>query len=144
MNPDKVKNPIKKQVDFINEDLQRTKEEQPDNNQIKAVEKAIGNQNVFLIQGPPGTGKTTVIAEIIEQLTKKGEKILVTGQNHVAVDNVLEKISKKPNLNLLRVGNIERIDESLVKYCYENLVEEYKLVRSLSQISCEASSMLDR
>ena len=127
VNPEKVKNPIKKQVTFINEDLQRTKEEQPDNNQIKAVEKAIGNQNVFLIQGPPGTGKTTVIAEIIEQLTKKGEKILVTGQNHVAVDNVLEKISRKPNLNLLRVGNIERIDESLVKYCYENLVEEYKL-----------------
>lgn len=127
VNPDKVKRPIKKHVSFINEDLQRTKEEQPDSNQIKAVEKAIGNQNVFLIQGPPGTGKTTVIAEIIEQLTKNGEKILVTGQNHVAVDNVLEKISKKPNLNLLRVGNIERIDENLVKYCYQNLVEEYKL-----------------
>jgi predicted DNA helicase len=127
VNPSKVKSPILKHVKFKNEDLHRTELEQPDNIQVRAVKKAIGNQNIFLIQGPPGTGKTTVIAEIIEQLTANDEKILVSGQNHVAVDNVLEKIAKNPNLNLLRVGNPERVDKGLLKYCYDNLVEEYQI-----------------
>lgn len=126
VNPSTVKFPILKNIKFNNEDLIRTEIEQPDNTQVRAVKKAVGNKNVFLVQGPPGTGKTTVIAEIIEQLTAIGEKILVSGQNHVAVDNVLEKIAKNPNLNLLRVGNPERINKDLLRYCYENLVKEYR------------------
>lgn len=126
VNPDKIKTPIIPNVKFHNQDLVRTENEQPDNNQIKAVKKAIGNQNVFLIQGPPGTGKTTVIAEIIEQLVKKGEKILVSGQNHVSVDNVLSKIANISGLNLLRVGNPDRIDKDLVRYNIDNLVADYK------------------
>jgi superfamily I DNA and/or RNA helicase len=126
VNPDKVKTPIIPKLKFYNEDLIRTENEQPDNNQIKAVKKAVGNQNVFLIQGPPGTGKTTVIAEIIEQLVAKGEKILVSGQNHVSVDNVLNKIANIAKLNLLRVGNPDRIDQNLVRYSIDNLVNDYK------------------
>lgn len=127
VNPDRVKTPILKPIQFKNEDLSRTEKEDPTNNQVNAVKKAVGNQNIFLIQGPPGTGKTTVIAEIIQQLVEKGEKILVSGQNHVAVDNVLEKLSQFPKLNLLRVGNPDRIDKQLLKYSIDNLVEEYKI-----------------
>ncbi|OJX36632.1 MAG: hypothetical protein BGO87_12595 [Flavobacteriia bacterium 40-80] len=127
VKPDKVKTPILKSVQFKNENLAITENEDSSNNQITAVKKAVGNQNIFLIQGPPGTGKTTVIAEIIQQLVEKGEKILVSGQNHVAVDNVLEKISQFPKLNLLRVGNPDRIDKQLVRYSIDNLVDEYKI-----------------
>ncbi len=127
VKPDRVKTPILKPIQFKNEDLSRTEKEDPTNNQVNAVKKAVGNQNIFLIQGPPGTGKTTVIAEIIQQLVEKGEKILVSGQNHVAVDNVLEKLSQFPKLNLLRVGNPDRIDKQLLKYTIENLVEDYKI-----------------
>lgn len=127
VKPDKVKTPILKSVQFKNENLALTKEEDSSNNQITTVKKAVGNQNIFLIQGPPGTGKTTVIAEIIQQLVERGEKILVSGQNHVAVDNVLEKISQFPNLNLLRVGNPDRIDKQLVRYSIDNLIDEYKI-----------------
>jgi superfamily I DNA and/or RNA helicase len=127
VKPERVKTPILKPIIFKNEDLSRTEREDSTNNQVKAVKKAVGNQNIFLIQGPPGTGKTTVIAEIIQQLVEKGEKVLVSGQNHVAVDNVLEKLSQFPNLNLLRVGNPDRIDKQLLKYCIDNLVEDYKV-----------------
>lgn len=127
VKPDKVKTPILKSVQFKNENLAITEKEDSSNNQITAVKKAVGNQNIFLIQGPPGTGKTTVIAEIIQQLVEKGEKILVSGQNHVAVDNVLEKISQFPDLNPLRVGNPDRIDKQLVNYSIDNLVDEYKI-----------------
>lgn len=127
VNPEKVKTPILKVITFKNENLSITEKEDSTNNQITAVKKAVGNQNIFLIQGPPGTGKTTVIAEIIQQLVEKGEKVLVSGQNHVAVDNVLEKLSQFPNLNLLRVGNPERIDKQLLKYSIDNLVDEYRV-----------------
>lgn len=127
VNPETIKTPVLANVTFHNPDLERTEKEQPNNNQVKAVKKAVGNHNIFLIQGPPGTGKTTVIAEIIEQLVAKGEKILVAGQNHVAVDNVLEKIAKIHHLNLLRVGNPERINKELVQFSIDNLVEDYKV-----------------
>lgn len=126
VRPEKVKTPILKEIIFKNDNLSTTEKEDPTNNQVIAVKKAVGNQNIFLIQGPPGTGKTTVIAEIIQQLVEKGEKVLVSGQNHVAVDNVLEKLSQFPNLNLLRVGNPDRIDTQLLKYSIDNLVDEYK------------------
>lgn len=127
VNPEKVKTPILKSITFKNENLSITEKEDSTNNQITAVKKAVGNHNIFLIQGPPGTGKTTVIAEIILQLVEKGEKVLVSGQNHVAVDNVLEKLSQFPNLNLLRVGNPDRIDKQLIKYNIDNLVDEYRV-----------------
>ncbi len=127
VKPDRVKTPILKPIEFKNEDLSRTEKEDSTNNQVIAVRKSVGNQNIFLIQGPPGTGKTTVIAEIIQQLVEKGEKILVSGQNHVSVDNVLEKLSQFPHLNLLRVGNPDRIDKQLLRYCIDNLVEDYKI-----------------
>lgn len=127
VKPDRVKTPILKPIEFKNEDLSRTEKEDPTNNQVNAVKKAVGNQNIFLIQGPPGTGKTTVIAEIIQQLVEQGKKVLVSGQNHVTVDNVLEKLSQFPKLNLLRVGNPDRIDKQLLKYSIDNLVEDYKI-----------------
>lgn len=126
VEPDRIKSPVLSRIDLFNDDLKKTEIESPDNNQIAAVRKAVGNKNIFLIQGPPGTGKTTVIAEIIQQLVLKGEKVLVSGQNHVAVDNVLGKISKYHYMNLLRVGNPDRIDESLVRFNIDYLVEDYK------------------
>lgn len=127
INPASTKTPTISNVDLIDKKLRTSEGEEPGNNQVKAVRKAIGNQNIFMVQGPPGTGKTTVIAEIIQQLVAKGEKILVSGQNHVAVDNVLEKISEVPGLNLLRVGNPDRIKDELLDYNIENLTAQYKV-----------------
>lgn len=118
--------PTLKTINFINPDLQKTQIENSENGQIKAVRKAVGNQNIFLIQGPPGTGKTTVITEIIEQLVSNGEKILVSGQNHVAVDNVLGKLANNPKLNLLRIGNEEKIDEKLIQFNVDKMIEAYQ------------------
>ncbi len=123
---EKIKPPIISTAKLLNEDLITTEREQPDNNQIRAVRKAVGNTNIFLIQGPPGTGKTTVISEIINQLVLNGKRILVTGQNHVAVDNVLAKISKNHSLNILRVGKEDKIDKDLSSFHIDNLVKEYQ------------------
>lgn len=126
LKPEKILPPQKPSLNFYNEMLAQTEKENPENNQVNAVKKSVGNKNVFLVQGPPGTGKTTVIAEIIKQLTNQGEKILVTSQTHIAVDNVLEKIAENDDLTLLRIGNLERVHPNLRQFQKDKLVEIFQ------------------
>lgn len=126
LKPEKILPPQKPSLNFYNKMLAQTEKENPENNQVNAVKKSVGNKNVFLIQGPPGTGKTTVIAEIIKQLTNQGEKILVTSQTHIAVDNVLEKMAENKDLTLLRIGNLERVHPNLRQYQKDNLAELFQ------------------
>ncbi|QHI38657.1 ATP-dependent RecD-like DNA helicase [Kordia antarctica] len=123
LKPDKIKAPKFEPFNFINPLLNKTRIDIPDNNQVKSVIKAVGNENIFLIQGPPGTGKTTVIAEIVQQLTNKGERVLVTSQTHVAVDNVLDKLSQLDHLTLVRFGNKKRIMSGLEGFHIDNQVD---------------------
>ena len=62
---------------------------------------ALNTPDIALIQGPPGTGKTTVIAAILERLNEIADKrgtrikgqILLTGFQHDAVENMIERLS---------------------------------------------------
>lgn len=72
--------------------------------QKEAVEKILNAPDLCLIQGPPGTGKTTVIAEAIMQLARRGERVLLTSQAHTAVDNALERLGKHPDLRVIRLA----------------------------------------
>lgn len=76
-------------IEFLNPIFNQVEE---GNNQPTAIRKAVGNQDIFLIQGPPGTGKTSVIVEIIRQLVKKGEHVLVCSQAHSAVKNIYDRL----------------------------------------------------
>jgi len=125
VRPEIIRPPEENILEYVNKLLEETEKKQPNNNQVKAVKKAVGNNNVFLIQGPPGTGKTTVIAEVVEQLINKGEKVLVASQTHIAVDNVLEKVSRNKALTCVRLGNAQRIKEDLRQYQIDNLIEAY-------------------
>ena len=70
--------------------------------QALAVRGALAAEDVFLIQGPPGTGKTTVIAEIINQATESGQRVLVASQSNLAVDNALGRFANTPNIRPIR------------------------------------------
>ena len=69
--------------------------------QVNAIEVALNTPDIALIQGPPGTGKTTVIAAILERLNEMADKrgaklkgqILLTGFQHDAVENMIERLS---------------------------------------------------
>jgi superfamily I DNA and/or RNA helicase len=80
------------------------------------------------IQGPPGTGKTTVITESILQILKQEPRarILVTSQSNQAVDNVLERIVKFPDIRIARFArskaNEARISEVASKYTYKSVI----------------------
>ncbi|MFJ5452433.1 DEAD/DEAH box helicase [Pectobacterium jejuense] len=101
--------------------------------QQEAVNKILSAPDLCLIQGPPGTGKTTVIAEAIMQLARKGERVLLASQAHTAVDNALERLGRHPDLRVIRLardlnkisgeGNAFVQEAALSRY-YSSLAED--------------------
>ena len=60
--------------------------------QREAVVNAVLADDYYMIQGPPGTGKSFVIVVILVLLLFfRKERVLVSGPNHLAINNVLSK-----------------------------------------------------
>lgn len=102
--------------------------------QKKAVLRALYAKDMCLLQGPPGTGKTTVIAELIWQhiLKDSTNKLLLTSETNLAVDNALEKLMGSRNVNKtlapflsiikpLRFGRASKFEEEGKKYAVERI-----------------------
>ncbi|MCS7144442.1 MAG: DNA2/NAM7 family helicase [Archaeoglobaceae archaeon] len=68
---------------------------------------------ILLVIGPPGTGKTTFIAESAKKLSEK-ERVWITSNTNIAVDNVLEKLE-----NALRVGHPSKLTEDVKRHSFE-------------------------
>ena len=67
--------------------------------QKEALKKAVDGNPVTLIKGPPGTGKTHVINAIVQFITKElKEKVIISSQTHIAIDNVLDKLIENYDL----------------------------------------------
>ncbi|MDA8680132.1 AAA domain-containing protein [Euryarchaeota archaeon] len=76
-----------------------------------AVRSALAAPDVYFIQGPPGTGKTTVIAELVNQITQDGGRVMVASQTNLAVDNALGRLGQKTNVRPIRwLGKFASID----------------------------------
>ena len=70
-----------------------------DKSQQAAFLMATDGSPVSLIKGPPGTGKTHVINAIVQYITKElHEKVVISSQTHVAIDNVLDKLMENYDL----------------------------------------------
>jgi len=78
--------PEKNEVNFINTSLNKS--------QRHAIKQGLSTKDFYLIHGPFGTGKTTTLTELILQMNKSGERLLVTAESNIAVDNLLKKVSK--------------------------------------------------
>ena len=102
-------------------------------NQKEAVKRALSAENVFLIHGPPGTGKTTTLVEIIEQLVKEKKRVLVTAESNVAVDNILENLTKRGK-KTVRIGHPARVIETLRKYSLDILLQDTKEYQQIQEI----------
>ncbi len=70
--------------------------------QKEAIKKALISKEIFMIQGPPGTGKTEVISELAYQEALRGNKVLITSQANMAVDNALQRLDH-PSMYPVRI-----------------------------------------
>jgi len=85
--------------------------------------KAVDGSPITLIKGPPGTGKTHVINAITQYISKElNEKVIISSQTHVAIDNVLDKLMENKELivpnritNRKNKYSMEEIDKTLFK-----------------------------
>lgn len=96
--------------------------------QRNIVETALGAESLYMIQGPPGSGKTTVIQEIVRQHLKLNphDRILITSQSNVAVDNVMVDFIDHYPSNLVRCGSEEKMQRDLFPYSFEEVERSYR------------------
>ncbi|MCI8944380.1 MAG: AAA family ATPase [Clostridia bacterium] len=94
-----------------------------DESQKQAFLMATDGSPISLIKGPPGTGKTYVINAIVQYITKElKQKVVISSQTHVAIDNVLDALMEYYDLIIpKRITNrrnrysSEEIDSTLYK-----------------------------
>ncbi len=67
-----------------------------DATQREAVARAVETPDICLIQGFPGTGKSRVIAEMILQAARRGQRILFLASTPAALDGVLQRLGTRP------------------------------------------------
>ena len=70
--------------------------------QKEAIKKALISKEIFMIQGPPGTGKTEVISELAYQEALRGNRVLITSQANMAVDNAIQRLDH-PSMYPVRI-----------------------------------------
>ncbi|MGI2166499.1 AAA domain-containing protein [Shewanella oncorhynchi] len=94
--------------------------------QKEAVVKILSAPDLCLVQGPPGTGKTTVIAEAIVQLARRGQRVLLASQAHTAVDNALDRLGHDASLRVVRLArNDSKVTEDGAAFAGHASLQRY-------------------
>ena len=106
--------------------------------QNEAVNDILAAQDIAIIHGPPGTGKTTTIVQAVKQLSKKEASILVCAPSNTAVDLLTERLALE-GLHVLRIGNISRVDEELVKHTLEVKMANHPDAKTIKKIRQQAA-----
>ena len=103
---------------------------------VSFIKHQYSDSKVALIQGPPGTGKTKTLIELIQRVYKEENhvpfipKLLVCGSSNASVDEILKRIDQSDQcktllskLQIVRIGQEERIDPEVKKYYIENIID---------------------
>ncbi|KAG6009525.1 hypothetical protein E4U21_002161 [Claviceps maximensis] len=88
--------------------------------QKDAIRFALASREIALIHGPPGTGKTHTLIELILQLVKRKQRILVCGPSNISVDNIVERLSPH-KVPILRLGHPARLLPSVLNHSLDVL-----------------------
>lgn len=88
--------------------------------QVEATALALSTPDIALIHGPPGTGKTTVICDVVQDLVRRGQRVLLVAPTHVALDNVLERVGDRQGVTAIRLGSPDNVEEPAQRYLLPN------------------------
>ncbi len=106
--------------------------------QNEAVRNILSSRDVSIVHGPPGTGKTTTLVYAIRELCKTEHTVLVTAPSNTAVDLLTERLADA-GLNVVRIGNISRVDENLLNHTLDVRVSRHPDNRHIKKIRLEAA-----
>lgn len=107
--------------------------------QNAAVHQAVNALDVSVIHGPPGTGKTTTLVATIQLIAKEEQTVLVSAPSNTAVDLLTERIAEA-GLNVVRIGNISRIDESIINHTLEARLSQHPESKNIKKVKIQAAN----
>ena len=108
--------------------------------QRQAVQQIMSAYDFAAVHGPPGTGKTTTLVEAIRHLAKRESPILVCAASNAATDLLTERLAAK-GLYVIRIGNISRVDESLVQHTVEGILERRPEMQEVKKMKIQAQQL---
>ncbi|MBK8491718.1 MAG: AAA family ATPase [Saprospirales bacterium] len=106
--------------------------------QNQAVNQILASQDVAVVHGPPGTGKTTTLVQAIKLLCETEATVLVTAPSNTATDLLTERLSEL-GLEVIRVGNISRVDESIISHTLEAQLSKHPESKNIKKVKIQAA-----
>ncbi|EQK97748.1 DNA-binding protein SMUBP-2 [Ophiocordyceps sinensis CO18] len=110
-----------------------------DDSQKDAIRFALASREIALIHGPPGTGKTHTLIELILQLVKRGQRILVCGPSNISVDNIVERLAPH-SVPILRLGHPARLLPSVLNHSLDVLTQSSEAGAIVRDVRLEMDS----
>lgn len=108
--------------------------------QNRAIEGCLKAERIGIIHGPPGTGKTTTIVGLVKKLLQSEKQILVCAPSNNAVDLLAMRLNDAGH-NVLRIGNITRIDDDITHLTIEEKVRGSSDWNQVKKIKREAEDL---
>ncbi|MEL6866964.1 MAG: AAA domain-containing protein, partial [Bacteroidota bacterium] len=106
--------------------------------QNRALQHILASKDVSIVHGPPGTGKTTTIVQAIRLLSQQESTLLVCAPSNTAVDLLSERLAAE-GLRVVRVGNISRVDESLIEHTLDAQLAQHPESKNIKKIKIKAA-----
>ena len=106
--------------------------------QNDALNSILTAQDIAIVHGPPGTGKTTTLVQAIKKLADRERSVLVTAPSNTAVDLLTERLAAQ-QVNVVRVGNISRVDDSIISHTLEYILSHHPESKNIKKVKIKAA-----
>jgi len=108
--------------------------------QQEAVAHILAARELALVHGPPGTGKTTTLVSAVSSVVAEEGQVLVCAPSNTAVDLLVSRLAAM-NLQVVRLGNISRVDEEILKHTLDYQIANLGEAKPIAAMRREADNL---